>query len=177
MKTDWEKSMPMSDIITVPCLLIPIEGGMLLLPNAAVAEITGFHNPEPLTDSPEWLMGLLPWREHRLPLLSFEELIGRQVSSRAGRIRIAIINTLNGNKDLPFFGIVTQGIPNLIQVNQSILINSADDIDSGPGVLRSVLVNGHPAIIPDMDAIENLLCELPKESLGGFNTGQETEEK
>lgn len=166
--------------ISVPSLLIPLEGEMLLLPNAAVAEIIDYNDPEPVEKSPDWLLGLLLWRGYRLPLLSFENVTGKQPSLTDGSVRIAIINNLKGNNDLPFFGIVIQGIPSLTQANQSIVIASANetvDAETRQGVLRDVLVHGHPAVIPDLDAIEDLLHTLPKKMLGGFYADPEAESK
>jgi chemosensory pili system protein ChpC len=167
-------------IVSVPSLLIPLEDDTLLLPNAAVAEIVGYQDPDAIEGSPDWLLGLMSWRGYRLPLLSYESVKGKKISSTDGRVRIAIINTLKGNDQLPFFGIVTQGIPSLTQANQSVVMRSPEEADADnlqPGVLCEVLVHGNPAVIPDLDAIEDLLHTLPKESLGGYYADPDVESK
>jgi len=58
----------------VRCLLIPISGGQLLLPNSVVAEVFPYNEPERVAENqPNWLLGLIDWRNQRIPLLSIEE--------------------------------------------------------------------------------------------------------
>ena len=59
---------------TVHSLLLPINKELLLLPNAAVAEVITYSEPEAINDAPEWLLGILNWRERRIPLISFESI-------------------------------------------------------------------------------------------------------
>jgi chemosensory pili system protein ChpC len=167
-------------IISVPCLMIPVEGEMVLLPNAAIAEIVGYSEPEQVDKAPNWLLGLISWRGYKIPLLSYEALTGGEPLLNEGRVRIAVVNTLKGSKAVPFFGIVTRGIPKLTQANQGMVINSAEEggkSDSRTGVLQNVLVHGNPAVIPDLDAIESLLLELPKKCLGGFYATPDVESR
>lgn len=147
--------------VSVPSLLIPVQEITLLLPNAAVAEIIDYREPEPVSDAPQWLLGLVPWRGLQLPLLSFEVVLQGAPPEAGGGLRIAVMNTLNGNPDLPFFGIVLQGIPHLVRADEATVTRTDQGDDATPGVLARVDVNGEPAIIPDLDAVEKMLSELP----------------
>jgi chemosensory pili system protein ChpC len=53
-----------------------LTGGRLLLPNANIAEIITFAEPEPVPGAPAWILGRLRWRGWRLPLISFAKLAG-----------------------------------------------------------------------------------------------------
>src|SRR5437899_551186 len=57
-------------------VMIPITGGRVLLPNATIAEVVSYTNPEKIPNAPDWLLGRLPWRGWRLPLFSFAMLSG-----------------------------------------------------------------------------------------------------
>ena len=41
---------------------ISVTGGRLLLPNANIAEIITFAEPEALPEAPDWVLGRLRWR-------------------------------------------------------------------------------------------------------------------
>ncbi len=138
--------------------MIPIEGNSLLLPNASVAEVTQYVKPEPVKGAPPWMHGFIQWRELKIPLVSYETLIGMTIPSSKGVKWIMVVNTLSGKHDMPFFGLVAQGRPKLIQVDESIVIPM--DRKEEKGVLKHVHVHGDPAIIPDPDCIEKMLRSL-----------------
>ncbi len=143
---------------TVHSLVIPVEGDPLLLPNAAVAEISAYQSAQKIDDTPEWLAGLLEWRGIKVPLIEFERMCDEETP--ASFTRVAIFNSLNGNKQLPFFAIATQGIPRLVKLNNSVLTTTpGDDEEQGP-VRKSVMINGEPARIPDLDEMEKILLGI-----------------
>ena len=57
-------------------VLITVTNGRLLLPNASVAEVITYSEPEAVENAPDWLLGRVRWRGWRLPLLSFSRLAG-----------------------------------------------------------------------------------------------------
>ncbi len=139
-------------------LIIPVEGDPLLLPNAAVAEISAYTAAEKVDETPGWLAGLFEWRGIRIPLIEFELMCDED--SPGGFKRVAIFNSLNGNKSLPFFAIGTQGIPRLIKVNSSILTATPGDNEEQGPIRKSVMLNGEPARIPDLDEMEKSLLDI-----------------
>ena len=143
--------------VSVRSLLIPMEQEQILLPNASLAEIVTYTEPRRLESSPEWLLGMLPWRGLEVPLVSFEVLQGGEMSETGKRSRIAILNTLGGNADLPFFAVVVQGIPHLVLANQSVVTALAEEKTEKEGVLSHVLIEAEPAIIPDLDRMESII--------------------
>lgn len=147
--------------VSVPSLLMPLQGITLVLPNAAVAEIVDYRQPEPVKDMPTWMLGLIPWRGLRVPLIAYESVLGEDVPNPNGRLRIAIMNTLNANADLPFFGLVLGGIPSLMHADDATVTRGNEAPNGGPAVLARVDVQGESAIIPDLDGLEKMLNELP----------------
>ena len=145
---------------TVHCLLLPLNGDIAVLPNAAVAEISSYSKPEPVSDTPEWYLGKLTWRDRRIPLISFESASGGQSAEINRNCRIAVLNTLNGNPNLPYIAIVIRGLPSL-QVIRPDTVNFAEDATGGrQSINAGVKVNGTDAIVPDIDELESRILAL-----------------
>jgi chemosensory pili system protein ChpC len=139
--------------------MIPMAHDRILLPNSAVAEIIGNREAESLDNTPGWFAGFISWRGKQVPLISFEVLTDKESNAAVRGSRIVIFNALGGNDYLPFFATVSSGIPHLIQANQSIVTALAENDQHADGVLCPVLVEGVPALIPDLDAMEEMLME------------------
>ena len=43
-------------------VLIQVAEARLLLPNATIAEVLSYADPEPVADAPDWLLGRMRWR-------------------------------------------------------------------------------------------------------------------
>jgi chemosensory pili system protein ChpC len=142
---------------TVRAQIIPVGGDDLVLPNAAVAEIVQYSPVTAVPDAPEWLLGLLSWREKTIALLSFE-LASRQDKPAANaRAKIAVLNAPGGDPELHFFAILTQGVPRLMSVDESKIAPIEHETETDPLILSRVIVNGEPAIIPNLDVLERML--------------------
>jgi chemosensory pili system protein ChpC len=89
---------------------LPLDGLQILVPNAAVAEIIGFADPESAPDV-AGLKGEIHWRGVMVPVISVEELCGKTLAELGPRSRIAIIYQPDGDADLPYLGIILQDIP------------------------------------------------------------------
>ena len=143
----------------VHCLTIPLNDETALLPNSAIAEVIGFKAPAPIDDAPEWFLGYIDWREKRVPLISFESVSGKQLADAKKNSRICVLNTLNGNNQIPYVGILSQGIPSLAIVQEQGL-EDKETAKERPAVGATVEVGGTEAIIPNIDEIEQRLTKL-----------------
>ncbi len=139
------------------CLMVPIEDGHLLLPNAVVREVLGYRQVQPLAGAPSWLQGILNWRQQRVPVVSFEALCGRAWRGRGERKRIIICAALHGKADLGFFGIAAANNPKLLKTEEESVRAVADTSARLPVVLQTALAFGEEVMIPDLDRIEALL--------------------
>ncbi|MGI0118852.1 chemotaxis protein CheW [Zooshikella sp. RANM57] len=137
-------------------LLIPIQDKMLLLPNVSVAEIIGFQQPSSSSDTPEWHLGQINWREQSIPVISFEVANGEEYRGTSRNARVAIINSISGNRELAFFAIVVQGIPHSVRLTESDVI-AQDEPNQGELEAMHVLAHGEPAIIPKLDSLETMI--------------------
>lgn len=140
-------------------VLLPLRGALLLLPNASISEIVGYHEPTPVKNAPEWLLGLQDWHQQKVPLVSFETLVGRGSEEVGHGARVAICKTLGDNPERPFIGIVLSSMPQLVRVTEDAIAPLSEEEDLGSAVLRQVAINNQAAWIPDLNALEWIVQE------------------
>jgi chemosensory pili system protein ChpC len=138
--------------------MIPVSGGRLLLPNATVAEVISYTLPEKVDNAPDWLLGRLPWRGWRLPLISFAILSGIAEQENTANAKVAVLKALGGNAKLPFVAILAQGFPRLTTVTPEALISTGTEDALAQGIRAHVLVRTDHAVVPDLQAIEDLVA-------------------
>ncbi len=142
-------------------LMIPTINSNILLPNTNVEEIVPFSNVELFSvesTKPKWFLGHLLWRGMNVPLVSIDVIKGLDDPQANKRSRIAIVHTLNSNKELPFLAIVVQGIPRLSHVNvTNIKFLPQDDLSEAEKMQVEVDTVG--ASIPDLDQLESMVLE------------------
>nr|WP_181919203.1 chemotaxis protein CheW [Alkalilimnicola ehrlichii] len=133
-----------------------------MLPGSLVAEVTTYVEPTAAgVGFPDWVLGQIVWRGQQLFLVSFEALVGGRVSSTAARSRIAVVKGVSGAPGLAYYGLVTQQIPRLATVAEGTIENLDDDSSElGEAVSAQVLANGEPALIPNLDYLEQELSRL-----------------
>jgi len=147
-------------------VLIQVEGARLLLPNATIAEVLSFADPEPLEDAPHWLLGRIRWRGWQLPLASFSRLTGIAEESGGLGSKVVVLKALGGHAHLPYLALLTKGFPRLVTVSRDALVADAGEGDGDdasplpPGVLMRVQLNDEQALLPDVDAIEGAIREV-----------------
>lgn len=135
---------------------LPVTSGKLLLPNVSVAEVVDFQEPEQDEESnPDYYLGKIRWRGLLLPLLSFE-VANEARFELSSNSRIAVINSVGvSNEALPFFAVVTQGIPRLVKITNDSIESTGEP--NGPAQSAIVRVDGEEASIPNMEYLESLV--------------------
>ena len=146
---------------SLTCLLLPLADRYLLLPNVAIAELIDYQRGEPSSDSPPWHLRQIIWRDHPLPLISFEAACGSPLLI-GDRARIVILNTLSGNPALKYIAMVVQGIPRSYKLDSQL---SFVDVPLCPLERAAVQVGEHVAKIPDLWGLERLVSGLPPSPL------------
>ncbi len=138
---------------------IPIEGELILLPDVGVVESVSLEALSLMAEGPPWLIGLLPWRERRLPVVSFEGLSGRPLPPRGRRSRCVIVNGPGRFLESGLFALLTRGHPQLIGLDQRALrpgeLRGNDPVQL---LLARVRIGNRELVIPDLEAIEALLA-------------------
>jgi len=136
-------------------LWIPLRGINLLLPNRAVAEISSYRVPSQLPGVPEWLLGLVKWRDGDIPVISFEGVCGVPLKSNPVFSKLLIMNSVRAGSPVRNYAIVTAGLPGLVQIGSE----TADQVEiSGSDGLKCIVrIGEEEAIIPDLDYLQRML--------------------
>lgn len=146
-------------------VLIQVAGARLLLPNATIAEVLSFADPEPIANAPDWLLGRIRWRGWQLPLVAFSRVAG--ISSERGGLgsKVIVLKALGGDPKAPFFAVLTQGFPRLVTVSEASLVTEETDRSLLPrGVVARVTLNEDEALVPDLEQLEQLIGESLREA-------------
>jgi len=140
------------------CQLVPLRQLRLIVPRICIAEVIRYVPPQRQGPQPGWFRGLVPWTTLRVPVISFEELCGREAGEPGGRTRIAIVNAMSGRLETGYYGILTEGFPQLVRVNHGVM--KPDERQAwpadGPVVCQIRMINEYP-LIPDLPCIEEML--------------------
>ena len=146
------------DLTELSCVLIPLDGARLLLPNISVAEILPWRRVKALSDGPDWCLGLLGWRGETIPVVRFEVLNGSgNAARRAGRCMI-VMNRARTANGLPFYAIAAEGLPRMLQLTADDLTNESGRL--GPAESVAVRLGTESAVIPNLDFLETQIASL-----------------
>lgn len=140
----------------IASLYLPMSNKQLLLPNVSVAEVVAYQAPKKLIDAPDYFLGKVTWRGIEIPVISYELANGLTLNENTSIARIAVINTIGEHKNtLPFFAIITQGIPRLVKVSDDIVKKTKHE--KGAADAAVIKVDGEDATIPNLDYLESLV--------------------
>jgi chemosensory pili system protein ChpC len=147
-------------IAEIYSLLIPLADSRLLVPRACVAEVIGFHTPAPMEGAPPWYLGLVNWNARSLPLISFECACGQAIPPTGGRSRVVVFHAIGGRLDAGYFGIVSQGFPQLVRVSNDVVRpdHSRSFSDRSPVLCQIRMLNETP-LVPDLERLEAMIAE------------------
>ncbi len=140
-------------------VLIQVADARLILPNATIAEVLSYADPEPVADAPDWLLGRIRWRGWQLPLIAFSRFAGIAEEHGGLGSKVIVLKALGGDAKRPFFAVLTQGFPRLVTVTEEALTTAADDVGVPEGVLARVRLNEDDALLPDLAALEMRIGE------------------
>ncbi|WP_246022830.1 chemotaxis protein CheW [Cognatilysobacter terrigena] len=140
-------------------VLIQVAGGRLLLPNATIAEVLSYAEPESDGSGVDWLLGRFRWRGWQIPLIAFSRMAGIGEDKPGLGTKVIVLKALGSDRRIPFFAIVTQGFPRLVTVSRTALSIESQDGDMPSGVQAYVRLNDEPALLPDLLQIEQRLRE------------------
>lgn len=94
-------------------LLVPLAEDRLIVPRACVVEVVRFTQPDTEAGAHSWMMGNVTWNSRELPVASFEGALGKEVPVTTGRSRIVVFYATTGQLKTGYFGVLTQGFPQL----------------------------------------------------------------
>jgi len=141
-------------------LLVPLSEDRLIVPRACVVEVVRFTKPDTEAGAHNWMLGTVNWNGRELPVASFEGALGKEVPVATGRTRIVVFYATTGQLKSGYFGVLTQGFPQLVRVNKDVLQLDATEgwPETAPVLCRVKMINEFP-LIPDLERLENMLAD------------------
>ncbi len=141
-------------------LLVPLSDDRLILPRACVAEVVRFTPPAVKLGSRNWMLGMINWNGRELPVVAFEGPIGKEIPAPTGRTRVVVFYSSTGKIKTGYFGMLTQGFPQLVRVNREVLkLDSTEGWpEDAPVLCRVKMINEYP-LVPDLEVLEGMIVE------------------
>ena len=143
----------------IDCLLVPLKEKNLLMPNVSVAEIVPFSHLLTTASNANWILGRIDWRGVAVPVVCYEMLNRQTPPAPNPSARFAIVNGVGAHPQMPFYAILVQGIPRLMHVLEE-QIQEVDAMNMGDFDLTAVTIDREPAIIPNLDMVEQELIKF-----------------
>jgi chemosensory pili system protein ChpC len=145
-------------------LLIPLRNERLLVPRMCVAEVIAFADAARSRDgaAPDWYLGAIEWNNRRVPVVSFDGAGADDRRAKRNRTRVVVFHALTADLKGGYYGILTQGFPQLVRVNPDVLgLETEQSVpERVPALCRARMIHEYP-LIPDVERIERMIAELP----------------
>ena len=140
-------------------LLVPLADDRLIVPRACVAEVVRFSKPTQPAGNKDWMLGNVEWNGRELPVVAFEGTIDKDVPATTGRTRVVVFNAIAKKLRAGFFGMLTQGFPQLVRVNRQVLRLDATDgwAADAPVLCRVKMINEYP-LVPHLERLEEMIA-------------------
>jgi len=141
-------------------LLVPLVDGRLIVPRACVAEVIGFQPPAEMAGAPPWYLGTVPWNGRSIPLVCFEGTCGQGIPPATGRSRIVVFHCLGSRVEGGYFGLVSQGFPQLVRVSSDVVRpdNTRSFPERHPVICQVRMINEVP-LVPDIEMLEEMIAD------------------
>jgi chemosensory pili system protein ChpC len=123
-----------------------------------VAEVVAFAETKSVIGDaiPDWYLGTIDWNGRQLPVVSFDGAqAGDAGAKKRGRTRIVVFHAVTKALKGGYYGILTQGFPQLVRVNPDVLTLHSDQNIAGdqPVLCRARMIHEFP-LIPDIERLE-----------------------
>jgi len=144
-------------------LLIPLRSERLLVPRMCVAEVIAFADAAKSRDdaAPDWYLGAIEWNNRRLPVVTFDTQQGDERKSKRTRTRVVVFHAITPELKGGYYGILTQGFPQLVRVNGDVLgLDTEQPVPPGfPALCRARMIHEYP-LIPDVERLEKMIAAI-----------------
>jgi chemosensory pili system protein ChpC len=145
-------------------LLIPLRDARLLVPRMCVAEVIAFADAARSRDdaAPDWYLGAIEWNNRRVPVVSFDATNGEERKTKRSRTRVVVFHAITQELKGGYYGILTQGFPQLVRVNADVLgLETEQPLPTNfPALCRARMIHEYP-VIPDVERLEKMIADLP----------------
>ena len=143
----------------IKSIILTLKNELVVVPNAAVAEIISVQGVREVGDSPQWLLGKARWRGVEVPVVSYEAAGGDDAQAVNINTQVAVMYSANEDEDkkYPYIGLAMHGVPHVSTFSrEQIRVDEQTSADH-PMIAQKVRLNGAAAGILDLYAIEEML--------------------
>jgi len=142
----------------VKCLLLPVAGPALMVPNAAVAELITQNTVTTVEGAPDWLLGRGSWRGLDIPLIAFDRLAGERDEVPPSSGRFVVLFGLEQEGAPAFYSLRIERLPRSETVDRDSLKAADNPGHDSEFVAMRTMLGDHECLIPDFDAIGRALA-------------------
>lgn len=123
--------MPNDSAIPLRCIVLPIKAEYsLLLPNISLVEIIEGVDLDIVVDPQGGLIGKVQWHGWHVPLLSFDAASYGTIPKFNMETKTVVIHSLSTDSRMPYLGLIVQGAPKRIVINDDQLKPCKKTIES-----------------------------------------------
>ena len=140
------------------CLVLPVKGTPVIVPNSAVAEIITQQDIAPSGNTPDWFLGTGAWRGTEIPLIAFDRLCGERQDVPEASGRFVVLFGLEGEGAPPFYGIRIDALPRSETVDGERLQPARGPAHASEYVAARAIVGDRECLVPDFDALGRTLA-------------------
>lgn len=142
----------------VKCLLLPVSGPSMVVPNAAVAELITQNTVEAVDDAPDWLLGRGSWRGLDIPLIAFDRLIGERDEPPPSSGRFVVLFGVEQDGAPAFYGVRIERLPRSETVDRDNVTTVDNPGHDSEYVAMRTRLGDKECVIPDFDALGRALA-------------------
>jgi chemosensory pili system protein ChpC len=142
----------------VKCLLLPVAGPALMVPNAAVAELITQNTVTAVEGAPDWLLGRGSWRGLDIPLIAFDRLAGERDEVPPSSGRFVVLFGLEKEGAPAFYGLRIERLPRSETVDRDSLKAADNPGHDSEFVAMRTMLGDNECLIPDFDALGRALA-------------------
>lgn len=144
-------------------LIFQLQGGLLILPDMAVAEIVDYQKVQQLQDHQEgdeaWFLGRLSWRDRDVALISFDALDQQRSFEADDNAKIVVVNSVAERESFHYWAFVINAAPKMQSIDSEALV-VIPDVPLGEVTVALAELLGETVIIPDLEKIEGLIASI-----------------
>lgn len=145
----------------IKSIILTLKNELVVVPNAAVAEIISVQDVREIEDSPQWMLGKARWRGVELPVVSYEAAGGDNAQAVNINTQVAVMysvsDEIDNDKKYPYIGLAMHGVPHVSTFSRDQIKTDEHAVVDHPMVAQKVRINGAAAGILDIYAIEEML--------------------
>ena len=145
----------------IKSIILTLKNELVVVPNAAVAEIISVQDVREVEGSPQWMLGKARWRGVELPVVSYEAAGGDNAQAVNINTQVAVMysvsNEIDNDNKYPYIGLAMHGVPHVSTFSRDQIKTDEQAAVNHPMVAQKVRINGAAAGILDIFAIEEML--------------------